>query len=81
MLHHHYGVSSSEPGSEERRFHLFEEADAHFSELSDGARSAGLELSSESYWRRHYRGADEAERVLALDDCGLTECDALCGGA
>jgi len=84
-LRHHYSVTLS-PDGDERRFHLFAEADERFNQLCGASEASGRRTVSESYWRRHYSSAGEgseggAEQHIALDDRGLTPCDELCGGA
>jgi len=79
-LRHHYSVSASDPQPDERRYHLFAEADSRFGELSEESVSAGRRLVSESYWRRRYAAEGGPNQDLAIDDCGLVDCDGRCGG-
>lgn len=79
-FHHHYSVTRTGGEPVDRWFHTFEEADAFFSELADSAKSDGLSLAEESYWRKRYAGSEGRGVTLALDDRGLAPCDSRCGG-
>lgn len=78
VLRHHYSVSRDGDDAPERRFHTFEEADASFTEVAGAVAEGGLDRSGESYWRRRFSGAGGQEVTVALDDRGLTACDARC---
>ena len=78
-LRHHYSVTRTGPEPVERWFHTFGEADAFFSELADASQKEGLTPVGQSYWRKAYTGPEDREVVLALDDRGLSTCNAGCG--